>query len=126
MKTVLIPTQQVKTKNTRQCKVMQRSLAHHRVVPFELGGQVLGQGLGEALPSDAVVGVCAEDPEHSPVDLQRRHAQGRPAQLIHQDVAVETRRGDVSVTSACHNGSDGEVNAAVRRTASRAGTRQHE
>jgi len=50
---------------------------------------VLGQGLGEALPSDAVVGVRAEDPEHAAVDLQRRHAEGRPAQLVHEDVAVD-------------------------------------
>lgn len=58
-------------------------------LPFEFGGEVLGQGLGEALPSDAVVGVRAEDPEHAAVDLQRRHAEGRPAQLVHEDVAVD-------------------------------------
>lgn len=53
---------------------------------------MLGQGLGEALPSDAVVSVGAEDPEHPPIDLQGCHAQGRPAQLINQDVAVNRRR----------------------------------
>lgn len=59
-------------------------------LPFELSGQMLGQGLGEALSSDAVVSVGVENPEHSSIDLQHCHAQGCPAQLIHQDVAVNT------------------------------------
>lgn len=51
---------------------------------------MLGQGLGEALSPDAVVGAGVENAEHSSIDLQYCHAQGRPAQLIHQDMAVNT------------------------------------
>lgn len=50
---------------------------------------MLGQGLGEALSADAVVRVAAEDPEKSPGDLHRCHAQGRPAELVDQDVATD-------------------------------------
>lgn len=49
---------------------------------------MLGQGLSEALSSDAVVRVAVQDPEDSPVDLHRRHTQGRPAKLVDQDVAT--------------------------------------
>lgn len=51
---------------------------------------MLGQRLGKSLSADAVVSVGVENPEHSSVDLQRGHTQGRPSQLIHQDMAVNT------------------------------------
>ena len=68
----------------------QQRLCATQYLPFELGSQVLGQSLGEALSSDAVVCVGVENLKHSSVDLQHRHAQRRPTQLKHQDVAVNT------------------------------------
>lgn len=51
---------------------------------------MLGQRLREALASDAVVSVCAENPEHSSIDLQRGHTQRRPTQFVHQHMTVNT------------------------------------
>ena len=59
-------------------------------LPFEFSSEVLSQGLGEAFSSDAVVSVGVENPEHSSIDLQHCHTQGRPAKLIYQDMAVNT------------------------------------
>lgn len=72
-------------------------------LPFELGGEVLGQGLCEALSSNAVVSVSVENPEHSSVDLQHCHTQRCPAQLIHQDMAVNTCRKIIYLMSALVN-----------------------
>lgn len=51
---------------------------------------MLDQGLGEALTPDAVIGVGADDSDQSSVDLQCRHVQGRPTQLVDQNMAVDT------------------------------------
>lgn len=67
-----------------------------RQLPFELWGQVLGQGLGEALPSDAVVRPGGDHPQHPPVHLQHRHTQGRPSKFIHQDVTGTKPQGQTS------------------------------
>ena len=65
--------------------------------PLELGGEVLGQGVGVALPAHAVVRQRVQHPEHPAVHLQRRHTQRRAAQLVHQHVAEgETWQPDVN------------------------------
>lgn len=49
---------------------------------------MLGQGLSEALSSDAVVRVAVQDPEDSAVDLHHCHIQGCPTKLVDQDMAT--------------------------------------
>ncbi len=68
-------------------------------VPFELSGEVLGQDLSEALSSDAVVSVGVENPEYSSIDLQHGHTQRRSAQLVHQDVTVNT--AEINMRASC-------------------------
>lgn len=51
---------------------------------------MLGQGLREALSSNAVVRVRVQDSEDSSVDLHHRHTQGCPTELVDQDVATNT------------------------------------
>lgn len=82
-----------------RCK---KSLKQHRktlYLPFELGGEVLGQGLGEALSSNTVVSVGVENPEYSSTDLQDSHTQGRPTQFIHKDMAVN--RVQINMRKRC-------------------------
>lgn len=67
-------------------------------LPFKLSGKVLGQGLGEALSTDAVVSVGINNPVDSSTDLQDGNAQGCPTQFIHQDVAVKVAFGSKSST----------------------------
>lgn len=68
------------------------SNSREQFLPFELSDEVLGQGLGEALSSDAVVSMGVENPEYSSIDLQHCNSQGRSTQLIHQDMAVNRNR----------------------------------
>ena len=68
------------------------SNSKQQFLPFELSDEVLGQGLSEALSSDAVVSMGVENPEYSSVDLQHCNSEGRSTQFIHQHVAVNKNR----------------------------------
>lgn len=52
---------------------------------------MLGQGLRETFPADAVVGVGVEDAKQSAVRLQHGHAQRHATQFVDQNMAAETR-----------------------------------